>query len=153
MVTDTVRDIPARKRLAAARSDMILDEPFFGALALRLILVEDYSALEPMSNSPSMWTDGKHLGYHPDFVHESATDELIGVIKHEVLHCSNGHPWRRDARDPLPWNMACDYSINPIVINSGSPMPKGSLIDSQYEGKSAEWIYDRLPAQQPQDKS
>lgn len=152
MVTDTVTNIVARKRIAAARSDMILDEPFFGALALRLKLVEDYNAIEPLSNSPSAWVDGVHFGYHPDFVMSLSADELVGLVKHEVLHCSNGHPWRRGAREHVKFNMACDYAINPIVMESGGKLPDGSLYEEEYVGKSAEWIYDRLPEPQPQQQ-
>ena len=146
---------PARKRIAAARSDMILDEPFFGALALRLKLVEDPNALEPMSNSPSMWTDGTHLGFHPDFVMNLPTDELVGVIKHEVVHCSNGHPWRRDGRDPYRWNEACDRAINPELRDMGTKLPDGSIyeLEPSHKGKSAEWIFDRLPPAEPKKQS
>lgn len=139
----TVQDKVARKRIANARSDMILDEPFFGALALRLLLVEDLGC-------GTAWTDGKHLGYNPKFVMALKADELVTLVKHEVLHCSNGHPWRRDAREPRRFNDACDYSINPILVDAGGTLPEGGLLDDQYKGKSAEWIYDRLPAMPPQ---
>ena len=69
----------------------------------------------------------------------------MGVYEHEILHCALGHPWRRDARDAKRWNVACDYAINPVIVERGKKLPAGALIDAQYSGKSAEWIYDRVP--------
>ena len=147
-MTSVFTDVLARKRIAAARSDMILDEPFFGALALRLKLVEEIGC-------GTAWTDGVHLGYDPRFIATLKSDELGSLVKHEVMHCSNGHPWRRDGRTHERFNEAADYAINPIIVQAGGKLGAGWLFDPQYIGKSAEWIYDRLPAapQNPQGSS
>lgn len=120
---------------------MLLDCPYFGVPAIHLTLRED-------ALCPTAWTDGTYLGYSPTFVDGINRDELIGLIAHEVLHCAFGHPWRRGSRDPQRWNYACDYAINGILKAAGFKLPKGALLDSQYDGKSSEWIYDRLPAGQ-----
>lgn len=136
-----------RRKFISARTAMVLDEPFFGTLALRLTLVEDPSA-------PTAWTDGQSLGYNPAFISTLTHPQLIGLIEHEVMHCASGHPWRRDAREPRRWNEACDRAINPVLREAGVELPKGALyeIDPTHLGKSAEWIFDRLPVppeQQP----
>lgn len=134
--------LKARKRIMQARATLILDQPFFGLLALRLRLVEDYSC-------PTAWTDGTSLGYHPAFIDTLTDEQLLAVIAHEVLHCSNGHPWRRDARDPMWFNVAADYAINYVLAEAKFKLPDGCLRDAQYDGKSAEWIYPRLQRTQP----
>jgi len=53
----------AKTKLTRARATLILDQPFFGALALRLHLVED-------ENTKTMSVDGKTIRYNPDFVNE-----------------------------------------------------------------------------------
>ena len=135
----------AARKVAAARAALILSQPFFGALALRLKLVEDPTCA-------TAWVDGESMGYSPQFVEGLTPDELQGLICHEVLHVANGHPWRRDNRDPDAWNRAADYSINPIVADAGLALPAGGLLDAQYKGRFAEWIYDRLGEQGDQQQ-
>lgn len=133
---------PHLKKIQIARAALLLDHPFFGVLALQLKLIEDATA-------PTMYTDGRVLGYNPAFVDKLTPEQLIGVVAHEVMHCACGHPWRRDSRDMMPWNIACDLAINPIIKEAGLQLPPGALFEKEFVGKSAEWIYARLPPQPP----
>lgn len=129
----------ARRALLSARTAMLSEDPFFGVLALRLALEEDSSA-------ETGWTDGAKIGYSPDFVLSLPASQLKTFVAHEVMHVTLGHPWRRDGRDAKRWNRACDYAINGELVRAGYAEIPGWLLDPQYTGKSAEWIYDRLPA-------
>jgi predicted metal-dependent peptidase len=131
----------AEARIIKARVQLILNHPFFGVLATRLILKEDHSC-------KTMWVDGKHLGYNPKFVAEQSDGQLQGVVCHEVLHVAGGHPWRRQGRNPDTWNEACDYAVNPIVREAGYILPDGGLEDPQYAGLPAEAIYGKLAKKQ-----
>jgi len=133
----------ARQKLVAARTALVLDQPFFGALALQLSLREDPGGCE------TAWVNGQSLGYDPKFIDGLTHAETVALVAHEVMHCAAGHPWRRDAREPERWNEAADYAINQILADSGFSLPKDALLDPGYAGKSAEWIYDRLPAPPP----
>jgi predicted metal-dependent peptidase len=117
---------------------MLIDMPFFGVLALQLRMIED-------PTHPTAYTDGRMMGFNPSFVASLTQDQLIALIAHEVMHCACGHPWRESGRQHKKWNYACDYAINPILTDAGLKLPDGCLNDPQYAGKSAEWIYDRLP--------
>lgn len=127
-----------RDKLVAARTALILDQPFFGELSLRLKLVEDNSC-------ETAWVDGKHLGYNPKFIDDLNHHEITALVAHEVMHCACGHPWRKDAREHERWNQACDYAINPVLTQAGFQLPEGGLNNPAFAGLSAEWIYDRLP--------
>lgn len=130
---------PHAKRMTIARSSLLLDQPFFGMLALNLELVED-------ATQPTAYTNGEVLGYSPAFIDTLSDDELQCLIAHEVMHCACGHPWRRDKRDATKWNVACDYAINGVLVEAGFKLPADGLIDQQtFGGKWSEWIYDRLP--------
>ena len=131
------------KRMQAARTALVLDQPFFGVLALQLRLQEDASC-------GTAWIDGRTLGYSPTFVAGLSDAALQGLICHEVMHAACGHPWRRGARDHKRFNVACDYAINPLIVAAGMQLPADVLLDPQYSGHYAEWIYDRLPAPQPE---
>ena len=138
MLTETL------KRIQRARTAMLIDMPFFGVLALQLKVIES-------TLNSTAWTDGRQMGFNPAFVATLTQDQLIGLIAHEVMHPACGHNWREDGRDHKRWNAACDYAINPIIAAAGLKLPDGGLLDQQYAGKSAEWIYDRLPQSEDSD--
>ncbi len=138
-------------RVCTARSELLLDEPFFGFLALRLVLKETEKCVTP-GGMPTMATDGKHLFFHPDAATNWTDAELKAVVCHEVMHCSNGHPWRRGGRQQGPWNKATDYSINPFIEGAGHKLPGRPLLDAKYSGKAAEEIYPLMPQEKEGDK-
>lgn len=82
----------ALDKIRKARAALILDQPFFGSLALRLQLQEDPAA-------ETMWTDGRAIGYNPAFVDTLTFPQVKGVLAHEVLHIANCHHTRRGNRD------------------------------------------------------
>ena len=124
-------------RIRKARAVLLLDHPFFGALIFRLTPVS-------APNIPTMATDGKSLFYNPSFVDELPSDQLVGVLAHEVMHPALQHHTRRGNRDRERWNEAADYAINPLVLNAGMALPKDALSDSRFHNLSAEQIYNRL---------
>jgi predicted metal-dependent peptidase len=123
------------KRLTKARIRLIIDQPFFGALAVRFTM-EESQAVQTMA------TDGTRIKYNPTFVEGITDDELCAVLCHEVLHCALLHPWRRGARGIKKWNVACDHAVNHVLdTDCRWKLPKGALpgIDD-----SAEHIFARL---------
>jgi predicted metal-dependent peptidase len=127
------------RKLTRARTQLLLNQPFFGTLCLRLKLAA--------GEVPTMATDGRRIVYDPAFVAELTAAELEAVLAHEVLHCALGHHCRRGVRDPRLWNEAADLAINPILIGNGFTLPAGALFDPRFENLSAEEIYARLVEQ------
>jgi predicted metal-dependent peptidase len=123
-------------KLLKARIQLLLNQPFFGALALRLKLIP--------ADVRTLQTNGKVIRYNPAFVDSLTAAELQGCLAHEVLHCALGHHCRMGTRDLKRWNYATDYAINPIIIKNGLALPNGALNDPQYADLSAEEIYARL---------
>jgi predicted metal-dependent peptidase len=126
-----------------ARTALLLDHPFFGTLLFRL-------DAKPRSGIKTMATDGVSLFYNPEFVQTLNAPELAGALAHEVLHPALQHHIRRGDRDAYRWNIACDYAINPLLIDAGLTLPKDVLIDARFRGMSAERIYN-LIEQQPKN--
>lgn len=124
----------AKDKVMQARTNLVLGEPFFGFLLMRMKCQEDKTC-------ETFWTDGRTIGFNPDYVKGLSLAEVEGVLCHEVLHVANGHPWRRDGREHEDWNEDCDYAINPIVIDSGLALPRNVLLDPRFKGKSAEEIH------------
>src|SRR5215471_2030345 len=130
-------DTNNRTKVSRARTQLLLNQPFFGTLCLRLKLV-------PLPSFPTMATDGRRIVYNPAFVEKLGPAELEGVLAHEVMHCALAHHCRRGERDAQLWNQATDYAVNPILINNGITLPKDALIDPAFADLGAEEIYARL---------
>jgi predicted metal-dependent peptidase len=131
----------AREMLTKARAGLILEQPFFGSLALRLTLVED-------TKTETACTDGKCIRYNPKYIENLSLPAIKGLLCHEVMHCANNHTTRRDGRSMAQWNIACDYAINPLIESCNMTLPKGGLVDPAFSGMSAEQIFSRLPPSQ-----
>jgi predicted metal-dependent peptidase len=130
-------ETPTSLRIQKARTSLILDHPFFGSLLFRLKGRECLSI-------PTMATDGVSLFYNPDFVETLNAATLAGTLAHEVMHPALHHHVRRSGRDPKRWNVACDFAINPLLVDAGLSLPDGVLIDDRFRGLSAEQIYNLL---------
>ena len=119
-----------RDRIVQARVDFLMDNPFFGQLAVRLNLIEadDWC--------PTMAVDGYNMYYSTEFVNGMTDDELKFVVAHEVMHCVYRHFLRRESRNPRLWNCAGDYVINLELKDSKiGTMPKASSMPGYEKDK------------------
>jgi len=121
-----------------ARARLILDNPFFGTLCLRLKPVED-------DNIDTGATDGKSLIYNPKWFGKLKPEERIGFLAHEVMHVVFMHHIRRQERHPKKWNVAADYVINYLLTQESFILPTGGLYDPQYANMTTEHVYSILP--------
>jgi predicted metal-dependent peptidase len=128
-------------RIQKARTALLLDHPFFGTLLFRL-------GARARNSIATMATDGVSLYFNSEFVEGLSRAELIGTLAHEVMHSALQHHTRRGGRNPRRWNMACDYAINPMLVDAGLTLPKDVLMDHRFRGMSAEEIYNRLEAEE-----
>jgi len=99
----------------------------------------------------TMCTNGRDIIFHPEFVMKQSEAALRLVLCHEILHCIGDHMNRRGNRNPMGWNIACDYAINPLLKDeAGFEFPvdesgdRQGLYDPRFEGMRAEDIYDML---------
>ncbi len=123
-------------KLSAARTRLILDKPFLGALVLRM----------PMKAADPKWcktigTDARAFYYNPEYIDALTVDQAQFALAHEALHCALSHFARRAHRDRKRWDVACDLAINPLLIREGMTPVPGALFDVGYEDMMAEEIY------------
>src|SRR5215469_12849449 len=133
-------EMSASGRIQKARTALLLDHPFFGSLLYRLKDRES-RAIKTMA------TDGVSLLWNPEFVETLTAATLAGTLAHEVMHPALHHHLRRSGRDPKRWNVACDYAINPLLVNAGLKLPEGVLVEDRFRGMSAEQIYNLLESE------
>lgn len=133
----TFANDPATK-LAAARTRLILDKPFLGALVLRLPMIEAGAWCRTTA------TDMRSFYYNPDYINKLSLSQTEFVLAHEALHCALTHFMRRGHRIQRKWDLACDFAINPILMNDGLQPPSEAVVLNQFENMSAEEIYPCL---------
>lgn len=128
----------AADRLSAARTRLILDKPFLGALAMRLPLV----AAGPWCKTTA--SDARSLYYNPQWIAGLSNAQVQFVLAHEALHCALGHFARRGHRLKPRWNLACDFAVNPLLVAEGLTPPAEAVVHDVYAGMAAEEIYPCL---------
>ena len=141
----------AETKFRKARANLILDQPFFGALALRIKTKEDPTC-------KTMWTDGSTGGYNPDYINALPMEELKAAICIQLLRLAAQHHCRRGDRAQETWDRAGEFAVTGIMKgatnNQGNKifaLPKTALVSSQYDNKEAEAIYTCL--KEIEDKS
>lgn len=123
-------------KLSKAKARLTLSQPFFAATLLRKKITWD-------ENCPTMAVDARgniYLG--PKFVESLNVQQLIFGLAHECMHYMLLHPTRRGARKMMPWNIACDATINDMLreANVGEDIPKTVNVPGA-RNMSAEQLY------------
>jgi len=126
-------------KLSAARTKLIIDKPFLGALVLRL----------PMLKANPDWckrtaTDAKSFYYNEEYINSLNLEQTQFILAHEALHCALSHFARRMHRIKHRWDLACDFAINPMLMKDGLVAPPETLYLREYDGMTAEEIYPLL---------
>jgi predicted metal-dependent peptidase len=132
-------------KLAAARTRLILDKPFLGALVMHL----------PLEAADPKWcettaTDARHFYYNPDYISRLTLDQTQFVLAHEAMHCALSHFARRHHRQKHRWDVACDYAVNMILDEERMRGPENALMNAAYRGLTAEEIYPLLHEDPPE---
>lgn len=138
-VIDTDAPNEIELKLSAARTKLIIDKPFLGALVLRL----------PVIKADPQWcertaTDAKSFYYNEAYIESLSLEQTQFILAHEALHCALSHFARREHRVKHRWDLACDFAINPMLIKDGLSPPPDSLHLKVYEDMTAEEIYPLL---------
>ena len=137
---------PILTKLAAARTRLIMERPFLGALVMHLPLKVggDWCS--------TTGTDAQAFYFKPKFVENLSLAQTQFVLAHEAMHCAMGHPQRRNHRMKRRWDVACDHAVNLILIEEGLKPPlHGILADQNFMTLSAEEIYPLIPEDTPEE--
>ena len=66
--------------LTKIKNKLLVTEPFFGYLLLKLKFIKD-------EDVGTMAVDGVSFWYSPSFVERTSPVLLLGIVVHELLHC------------------------------------------------------------------
>ena len=130
----------------AARTRLILEKPFLGALALRL----------PLQAADPAWCESTHTDaitfyYNPEYIQKLPFDQVQFVLSAEALHCGLSHFNRGGHREARRWRQACAHAVNLILLDEGLAPPADALLNEDYRGMTAEEIYPLLEKAQDTD--
>lgn len=124
--------------LDKAKTKLILEQPFFGMIALQM-------RNTPALDMPTLATDGRRLFYNPFYVELLNNSQLVSAVAHECMHMALSHTARLQGRDAGKWNAAGDYAINILLRDSGFELGEGWLHDEKWRGEAEDIIYKNLP--------
>jgi predicted metal-dependent peptidase len=127
----------ALAKLRAARTRLVLERPFLGALVLHLPLTAS-------DRCRTVATDARTFYFNPAFIDALSFAESQFVLAHEALHCALLHFDRARHRSRRRWDRACDYAVNQLLCDDGMQRPRGALHDPAFRGLAAEEIYPLL---------
>lgn len=133
------------KLIEKDRMRLIIKSPFFATILLKHKIIEDPGCGTACIN-------GVEIRYNPEWYNALNPRERETVLCHEVLHVSNLHHLRKNDRDHIMWNVACDYAINQYLVEPPHELPEGGLFDDKYDKMCAENIYGRLQSDQQSQK-
>ena len=133
-------------KLAAARTRLILEKPFLGALVMHL----------PLKAADPKWckttaTDARNFYFNPDYIGRLTLEQTQFVLAHEAMHCALSHFNRRNHRQKHRWDVACDYAVNMILDDERMRGPDNALMNAAYRGLTAEEIYPVLHEDPPEE--
>ena len=127
-------------KLSAARTRLILEKPFLGALVMHLPMVARDSA-----ECRTTATDARAFYFNPDYIQTLTLSQTQFILAHEALHCALGHFARRRHRVRRRWDVACDHAVNLILVEEGLKPAPGALLEKSFKGLSAEEVYPLIP--------
>ena len=142
------------QRLAKAKTQLVLDHPFIGTIALQKLefSIHPESWFEERGMPATAAVSDREAMFCDEFMDTLNDSELTFLVAHECFHPMLEHNWRRNSRDPMMFNQAADYVINKLLRDEriGS-MPECGLHDESIYaegGGTSEGIYTLLQQQQ-----
>lgn len=134
----------AESAMSKAITWLVLSEPWFASLALRLRTVATF-------DTPTADVDGVTLRYNPERFLSWPKPEQRTVVAHEVMHCALRHMTRRGSRDAKMWNIAADHVINNELTKANFALPAEALRDPRFIGMSTDAVYALIQKEEAED--
>ena len=142
---------------------LLMNEPFFAGISRR-VDKRPNRAIPTAGVRVNPETVQFELLYNPDFFASLTDKQKLGVLKHEFYHLVFDHVTGRNPSPPTEdgkpgefcklWNYATDLAINSHIRDE---LPEMCLMPGEKDfadypvGKSAEWYYEELKKNPPEE--
>jgi len=124
-------------KISQAKSKLLLNHPFFGALAAKLEMVQN-------DDIQSFKSNGIKLEYNSDFLQKIDSAQMEFVFANGAMHASLAHEARKNGRSGWLWQLSTDYAINDMLVQNGLVRPDEAHYSKRFSGMYAEEIYAEL---------
>ena len=135
-----------------------LEFPFWGVISERCT----FSLTKTLVPTAGITATG-HILFNVDFLEKLRQDhgklyykKVLFLVAHEISHFAFEHASRKGMRDHHIFNKACDYAINLLLHYQFEKSPEffieGGCLDEQYEGMSAESIYEKIKDEEKENE-
>ena len=124
-------------KISQAKSKLLLNYPFFGALATKLELIQN-------DDIESFKSNGIKLEYNSDFLQKLEPAQMEFVFANGAMHASLAHEMRKGGRSGWLWQLSTDYAINDMLVQNGLVRPDEAHYSNRFSGMYAEEIYAQL---------
>ena len=130
----------ATTKLDKAKTQIILDHPFFASILLRRKLVKT-------DKVPTLAVDGRGtIFYNEKFIESLTVPQIVWGLCHEVMHVVGQHANRLGDRNQKKWNYAGDAWINDTLDDSGIGQRIPKTVDMKgSKDDTVDNIYSNLP--------
>jgi predicted metal-dependent peptidase len=149
-------NLTAEEKLMKARVSLIVNQPFFGFLALSMPFIKSESAGGMRTTAVD---DKGRFYYNEEWINSLSPDEIIFEVAHEIGHLIQHVSDRFPAGgDRATWNLAADYVDDTMLIETGlepSSVSKKMVtpeIQQMVKGKVTEEVYGILMQQDDNNK-
>lgn len=127
----------AVEKISKAKTKLLVDYPFFGSIASKVDIVQN-DDIEAFKANEST------LEYSSLFLEDATIEELEFALANSAMHASLSHDNRKNKRSGWLWQLATDYAINDMLVESGLQRPYQAHFNKRFEGLYAEEIYSSL---------
>jgi len=127
----------SKAKIEQAKSKLMLEHPYIGAVASLLKLDNDTQTL-------SFSSDGTTLKFNDEYFEQAPLDEILFALANGAMHTVLKHTQRQHERAGRIWQAATDMAVNSMLVKNDFILPPYAYYDKRFEGMYAEEIYDIL---------
>lgn len=101
-------NLTVEQKFAKIMLELRILRPFYSAVYEVMEKIESESC-----ETVGVTTD--KMVYNYEFINNCKFDEMVFIMLHEIAHIALMHVARRENRDALLWNVACDFYVNAVL--------------------------------------
>ena len=139
-----------KREIESAKTAIVSQSPLFAPYVHHFVPIYTWLV-------PTMATDGTRVFINPAFANKLTWNQKIFVLIHEIMHCVLLHMERIKGRDAKIFNIAGDFEINTIIVDTLSDRgfteafmeELGGLYDKKYLNLPVENIYEDIKKNMP----
>jgi predicted metal-dependent peptidase len=92
-------------------TELLINNPYYGYLASKL----RFRSSNQVQHMKLKWCEVPTVLYNEEWFNLLSKKQQMSMIVHELIHVALLHFYRRDGRDLIIWNVACDIAVSELM--------------------------------------